>query len=165
MIQALFYLFSIIAMLIFATSQYTQGYQQALLDEAESTQEVVPGIYNTDTIHRLVNIERKNNNLPELEHNDLLCNSAEIRARESITNWSHDGFEREAVILYLIDDNILGTGENLSRKFTSEYEMVQAWMLSPGHRENILDVDFTDGCVRCVQDNCAHIFATLRTNN
>ena len=44
------------------------------------------------------------------------------------------------------------SGENLLRGVGTPQEMVEAWLNSPSHRDNLLNPDFTAGAMACVLD-------------
>lgn len=104
--------------------------------------------YSTGLIHTQANQYRLDHNRPALIENEWTCSVATARAQEIETDWSHDGFWKYSVP---------GSGENLGRDFTSERGMVDAWIASPTHNENLLRY-YKFGCVRCVNESCAHIF-------
>lgn len=85
-----------------------------------------------------VNKYRKENGLVPLVWDDQLLAPATIRATEASQYWSHirpDGRAWNTVSRHV-------HGENLGRKFEEPDDIMQAWMNSPGHKENILRADF-----------------------
>jgi uncharacterized protein YkwD len=86
--------------------------------------------------------------LPVVE-NDLLNEAAALHAQDMVENdyLSHTGLDGSSV-----GDRVLAVGydfsfvgENIAQGFYSEDSVMDAWMASPGHRNNILDpraVDF-----------------------
>jgi hypothetical protein len=57
--------------------------------------------------------------------------------------------------------------ENLSRTAQPPQDVVQAWLDSPSHRDNLVDPELLRGAIGCVQDGgtaaapvltCAHVF-------
>jgi uncharacterized protein YkwD len=88
----------------------------------------------------LVNLRRTSAGLGELSWNETLSQAAEVRAFECEDKFSHtrpDGSEWwtvNAAVMY---------GENLAKNYYDANSVVQAWMDSPAHRENILKADFT----------------------
>lgn len=88
----------------------------------------------------LVNIRRVSAGLGELSWNENLSQAAEVRAHECEDRFSHtrpDGSEWwtvNAAIMY---------GENLAKNYFDADSVVEAWMQSPTHRDNILKADFT----------------------
>jgi len=97
-----------------------------------------------EKILQLVNQERKKKNLQPLTLSKELSDAAKIRAEEQIQYWSHtrpDGREFKTAIQKGIYKLL---GENLNRGANSPEQVVEAWMKSPSHRENILYPDFKE---------------------
>ena len=89
------------------------------------------------------NARRVENGLHELVWDEELYRAAEIRATELATNFSHtrpDGTEWKTV------SNVVN-GENIAEGYAKASSVVQAWMDSTGHRENILRSEFTRGAI------------------
>lgn len=85
-----------------------------------------------------INKIRKENNLNELKWDEDLYDSIIIRAKEISEKFSHtrpDGSSCFTVSKQL-------HGENIAMGYTSADNVVEGWMNSPGHRENILRKDF-----------------------
>lgn len=81
-----------------------------------------------------INEVRVENGLSPLSVDESLAHCAEVRASECAEVWSHtrpDGTE-----WWTVDG--LSYGENLARGFSTDEEVVEAWMASPSHRANIL---------------------------
>lgn len=108
--------------------------------------------YSGDTIFNEVNKYRAVNNKSQLVLKQDLCTFALARAKESISDWSHNGF-RPMSKKY----NYGFMVENLSSNYTS-FQVVPAWINSPTHKQN-LDANIKYGCVRCYERNCALIGA------
>lgn len=95
---------------------------------------------------RLVNIEREKNGLSALKSdNSRLNKAADIRAEEIVTVFSHtrpsgaDCFS--ALIEYGVKYRM--AGENIAYGYTTPEKVVEGWLNSKGHRENILNPSFT----------------------
>ena len=96
----------------------------------------------------LTNQKRAENGLAPLTMNDQLASAADQKANHMLANnyWAHiapDGttpwyFIKNAGYEYLY------AGENLARGFTSSNDVVNAWMDSPTHRENMLSKNYND---------------------
>lgn len=95
------------------------------------------------------NIHRAQNNLQPLAENETLNRSAENKLNDMFQNqyFAHDAPDgttpgevvEESGYVYIT------TGENLALgNFENDEELVQAWMDSPGHRENILHNKYTE---------------------
>lgn len=111
---------------------------------------------NSSIIFSQVNTYRQSQGLSTLSEHDALCSLALIRAKDSVSDWSHNGFFAKAKV---VQDNygFAEVVENLVKDY-SEMEVVPAWLDSPTHKRN-LDVNLKYGCIRCYQMNCAFIGA------
>ena len=90
-------------------------------------------------VFNLVNSIRAENSLPALTWDDRLYESAQIRSQEISVVWSHtrpDGTDCFTV------SNVLH-GENIAYGYADANNVVNGWMDSQGHKENILRADFT----------------------
>lgn len=91
----------------------------------------------------LVNYERGKEHLKPLKLSNSLNHYAQIRAKEITKKFSHtrpSGYSCFTVIPkpYKV------VGENIAAGQRSAKEVVQAWMDSPGHRENIMNPKFRE---------------------
>ena len=87
-----------------------------------------------------VNEIRIANGLSAVQHSASLETTSVVRANEITSKFSHtrpDGSD-----WYTVNAD-LQYGENLAEGYSSADEVVNAWMASPTHRENILRSDFT----------------------
>ncbi len=102
-----------------------------------------------ELILRWTNFHRQENNVSELSQNTLLDNAATAKVNDMFEKqyFDHigpDGLDashwvQEAGYQYIV------IGENLALgDFQNEKELVDAWMASEGHRENILKPAFTE---------------------
>ena len=88
----------------------------------------------------LVNVRRKEAGLPALVWSKELARCAAIRVEECTELFSHtrpDGRD-----WYTVDERIV-YGENLGMAYSTPEGVVESWMGSPSHRDNLLDRDFT----------------------
>ena len=114
-------------------------------------------------ILELVNIERAKENLKPLKLSNSLNHYAQIRAKEITKKFSHtrpSGYSCFTVIPkpYRI------VGENIAAGQRSSKEVVQAWMDSPGHRENIMNPKFRElgmGYLYLPESKYKHYWAQL----
>lgn len=117
----------------------------------EKKYEGVLGISSSITVQELIdqtNKQRADNNLPPLTLSDQLASAATAKASDMFTKdyWAHIapdgatpwGFIRGAGYEYLY------AGENLARGFTTTTDVMNAWMASPGHKENILSPNYKE---------------------
>jgi len=118
-----------------------------------------------EKIIELTNQERQKHNLPPLETNSLLNEAARRKAGDmfAFDYWAHKSpsgrepwsFLKEVGYDYRV------AGENLARDFSEPGAVVQAWMRSPSHRENILNPKFKEIGVAVVDGTLGGIRTTL----
>ena len=97
---------------------------------------------DVDEIFALTNEERMQNGLPKLSLSPTLCDIAQLRAADMADNgyFSHVSPEGETAFTLLQEYGILyfDASENLGKGNASNECMVDKWMQSPLHQENIL---------------------------
>jgi uncharacterized protein YkwD len=83
------------------------------------------------------NLKRQARNLPALVVNEQLSNAAYAKAQYILQRqyFSHEGWEG---FIRQSGYNYCSAGENLGLNHTEAGEVVEAWMLSPSHRANLL---------------------------
>lgn len=95
-----------------------------------------------------MNVERTQRGLPPLRFDDRLDAAAADRMRdmEDLGYWSHESPDGRSPFLWLRphDYPYAYAGENLACGFETNEVLVQSWMESKGHRENILSPLYTD---------------------
>ena len=92
----------------------------------------------------LVNAERAKRGVSPLRMDDKLNQAAQIRAGEILQLFEHirlDGRDALSILEEMGIDHY-SAGENIASGPTTPEEVVQGWMNSQGHRENILADDF-----------------------
>jgi len=114
----------------------------------------------SDEVFRLTNLERANAGLPVLGRLPDLTNIAQLRAGEIIILFSHtrpDGREFETIFG---DYNVeyFFAGENLAAGQKNPAEAVRDWMNSPGHRRNLLNIDFGNVGIGVTMDNNGRLY-------
>ncbi|HSA84342.1 MAG TPA: CAP domain-containing protein [Patescibacteria group bacterium] len=135
-------LFFVVALFVFLGSVFST---------VHNTYPQVLGISANITAQDLLtftNQKRQENGLVPLTLNDQLANAADQKATHMFANnyWAHiapDGttpwyFIKNAGYEYLY------AGENLARGFTTAQAVVDAWMASPTHRENMLSANYQE---------------------
>ncbi len=108
--------------------------------------------YATDVtvekLYELTNVERANNGLGELHYNDQLAEAARMKAENMFAQdyWSHYGPAGETPWQFILESGYQYeyAGENLAKNFLFSDGIVDAWMNSPSHRENMLRKEYTD---------------------
>ncbi len=95
----------------------------------------------------LTNVERRNNGLPELSLHTELSRVARIKSEDMRTGdyFSHTSPTHGSPFDMIRDNGISyrTAGENIARGQRTPEQVVQSWMNSTGHRENILNADYT----------------------
>lgn len=116
--------------------------------------EVKPEKFPSEVL-RLVNLERAKVGVDPLKFADDLAASALVRTRELPLKFSHtrpNGSKCFTAMPQTAGSHILG--ENLAGGQTSPQQVVQAWMDSKSHRDNILNKQFKEiGIVYYYQSN------------
>ena len=84
----------------------------------------------------LINAKRQEAGVPTLSQTSRLNTIALTRAKFLVENniWGHDGFLAQARDF----DPLAKHGENLARYFANANQVVEAWIASPSHRDNVL---------------------------
>lgn len=95
------------------------------------------------------NQHRAQQNLPDLTNNLSLNAAASAKLQDMFDHqyFDHVGPDGRGPSDWVedADYNYISVGENLALgNFSSDQELVQAWMDSPGHRDNILETNFTE---------------------
>ena len=117
---------------------------------------------------KLSNEERSKAGLPPLQYDSKLAAAANKRAEEIAEVFAHTRLDGRICFTVLdeYDISIWAAGENIAGYYSDPEGVVESWMNSQGHRDNILDSYFShigvgvyeddDGCLYWVQ-----LFATL----
>ena len=119
-----------------------------------------------EEVLQLVNIEREKVGLKPLKLSPQLMQSANIRAKELPTLFSHtrpDGTD----CFTAVKIPYRRIGENVAAGQPTPKDVVEAWMDSPGHRENILNPNFGRmgiGYVNTPNTDYRHYWAQLFMN-
>lgn len=97
-----------------------------------------------------VNEIRVANGLNPLRYDTALEATAAVRANELTMKFSHT--RPDGTDWYTVNPDLM-YGENLADGYTTADAVVNAWMASPEHKENILKPDFTTVAVSSVVKN------------
>lgn len=99
-------------------------------------------------LYELTNSERSKYNLEPLVYNEQLADAAKKKAQNMFQNnyWSHYGPNGETPWEFILNENYQYeyAGENLAKNFLFSKGVVDAWMNSESHRENILRKEYTE---------------------
>lgn len=103
---------------------------------------------SVDKLFQLSNQERTNNGLSALTYNAELSAAAQKKAEDMFAKnyWAHFGPNGETPWNFILNAGYKYeyAGENLAKNFMFSNGVVEAWMNSPSHRENILRPEYTD---------------------
>lgn len=124
--------------------------------EAEFAAEVV----------RLVNIERAKAGLSALETDYIVQEAAQVRAREIELSFSHTRPDGRSCFTALDEVGAVysGAGENIAYGQHDPEEVMEAWMNSTGHRENILNESYTHIGVGCYESGGTYYWSQFFTH-
>jgi len=111
----------------------------------------VLGISSNVTLQELLvltNKEREANGLPSLKLSSELSSAAEGKASSMLSEnyWSHESPSGATPWVFIKNAgyNYTYAGENLARGFTNTQEVINAWMASPTHRQNMLSSNYKE---------------------
>jgi hypothetical protein len=103
--------------------------------------------FESEVIER-VNAERAAAGIPPLGYNAELTAAARLHARDMADSnyFSHDSLDGTRFFERILEAgyDYAACGENIAAGYANPHEVVDAWMDSDGHRENILDPDFCE---------------------
>lgn len=95
----------------------------------------------------LTNKERKQNNVPTLEENEKLNEAARLKAQDMASKGYFAHYSPEGISPWFWFTQVGYTyqkaGENLAVNFDDSRTVVDAWMNSPTHKENIVKEGYT----------------------
>ncbi len=99
-------------------------------------------------LYALTNQEREQNGLSDLTYNEELATAAAKKAQDMFAKnyWSHYGPEGETPWDFILASGYRYqyAGENLAKNFLFSQGVMDAWMNSTSHKENILQKNYTD---------------------
>ena len=102
----------------------------------------------------LVNAERAKEGLSPLTESERLDEYAQLRSSELVDNFAHKRPNGSSPLDYVMGlDGIHRAGENIAMGYGSPEAVMEGWMNSTGHRENILKPEFTMIGVGCYEYN------------
>lgn len=96
----------------------------------------------------LTNQKRQENGLQPLTLNEQLSQAAALKGNDMFGKnyWSHNSPDGITPWFFIkrAGYNYVYAGENLARGFTSSTTVVEAWMASPSHKENVLSKNYKE---------------------
>ena len=113
-------------------------------------------IYDADTekdcytlsykVFEIVNQERIKAGVKPLKFNNDMYKAAMVRAKECDESFSHDRPNGTSCFTALKEAGVkyFSAGENIAMGYRTPADVMKGWMDSEGHRNNILNPDFTD---------------------
>ncbi len=119
--------------------------------------EINASTINSSNVISLTNLERENRGLPALSNNSRLASAALAKANNMISEqyWDHFGPNGETPWQFIkaAGYTYIYAGENLAKGFKSAEGVVQAWMASPTHRDNLLSGNYKEIGIAVVSGN------------
>lgn len=101
-----------------------------------------------DKLYTLTNAQREKNNLSKLIYNEKLAIAAQQKAKDMVSKnyWAHYSPEGTTPWTFILNAGYEYeyAGENLAKNFMFSQGVVDAWMDSPTHRENLLRQEYTE---------------------
>lgn len=112
------------------------------------------------SVFNLVNKARKAEGLSPLTYSSKAQKAADIRAKEIIELFSHTRPDGSDCFTALSETGVTmkSAGENLASGYETPKAVVDGWLASPGHRENIMRPDFTELAVGVATDSFGTIY-------
>lgn len=118
-------------------------------------------ISDAQAVLNIVNTEREKAGVQPLILNDDLCKAAEKRSNELGELFSHTRPNGESCFTVLSEFNITSyntAGENIAIRYSSPYDVMNAWLNSSGHRANILNANFKQIGIANVDSRWTQLF-------
>ena len=116
-------------------------------------------------VFRYTNEEREKNQISDLTLNDKLNLAAQRKAEDMFSRgyWSHNSPQGTTPWSFITQANYyyLLAGENLARDFNDSQAVVNAWMKSSTHKENIVNSKYKDIGIAVVNGRLNGIETTL----
>ena len=97
-------------------------------------------------VFEIVNQERIKAGVKPLKFNNDMYKAAMVRAKECDESFSHDRPNGTSCFTALKEAGVkyLSAGENIAMGYRTPADVMKGWMNSEGHRNNILNPNFTD---------------------
>ncbi len=112
---------------------------------------------NQQELIRLTNEERAKQGLPTLKEDPRLDEAANKKARNMFEEnyWAHYSPSGKDPWVFISGASykFVYAGENLARNFYNSKDIIEAWMASPTHRDNIINSKYRDIGIAVVEGN------------
>lgn len=115
-----------------------------------------PSDLNQDKLFELAQDYRLKNGLKSYVKSNSLCEIALLRVHEIEDEFSHRAFQSRLPKMFS-ETGFKALGENLAMDLNTEDEVMQKWIASPSHKEN-LDKPFTHSCTKTYLHYAVQIF-------
>lgn len=103
---------------------------------------------NKDTLIQLTNQERSSRGIGVLKESSQLDQSATLKGQDMFAKdyWAHFAPDGTSPWYFFkqVSYSYSWAGENLARDFSTSAGVIAGWMASQGHRDNMLNPNFTD---------------------
>jgi len=103
---------------------------------------------SVDKLYQLTNQEREKNGLPDLQYNDKLAQAAYLKAENMFAEnyWAHYSPVGATPWDFIVKSGYRYefAGENLAKNFLFSQGVIDAWMKSPTHRDNVLKKEYSE---------------------
>lgn len=150
------YLLAFLLCVILTFTSFKLG-QNASVNTA-SEEPVTVLAYQEDTeevLWALVQTWRIEQGLEPFTRSSPLCSIAKRRSMEKESG--HTGFESHFQEFSSMSGYPV-LAENISLNYTSSRGFLDGWLNSPPHRKTLEDPYLLDGCIKCSDSYCVHIF-------
>ena len=107
----------------------------------------------------IVNQYRADVGLDALTWNDAIYEGTKIRAQELVASYSHTRPNGERCSTVISDFSYVG--ENIARGQGSASHVCNSWYNSEGHRNNMLNENYTKGAIACWYENGTYYWVNL----
>ncbi len=102
----------------------------------------------SDDLLMMTNQKRQENGLPPLSINSSLAQAAQRKADDMFAKnyWAHIAPDGTTPWYFIKSSGYeyIYAGENLARGYTTSSDVINAWMASPSHRENMLSPNYKE---------------------
>ncbi len=120
---------------------------------------------STDEVIKLTNAKRLEAGLPPLSYNPKLAEAARKKGEHMLQYdyWAHIAPDGTEPWKFFVDEGYRYryAGENLARDFSNAADVVNAWLASPSHRENMLSSKYKEIGVAVVEGDLGGVDTTL----
>jgi uncharacterized protein YkwD len=109
-----------------------------------------------DKLFTIVNEWRQEKDYQPYIKSGKACEIATERVKQVSVTFSHDGFYQKINN----DPELVKSrwAENISEGYSFNEQILNAWIASPTHYENLID-SYTHSCIKCDSGYCVHIFS------